>query len=49
MIENYFDTEINQKNLSSKKLSKYVTTFNYTDKVLIVLNATKGGAPYYFS
>ena len=26
-----------------KKLSKYVTTFNYIDKILIVLNATTGG------
>ena len=26
-----------------KKLSKYVTTFNYIDKIFIILNATKGG------
>ena len=25
------------------KLNKYVTTFNYIDKILIVLNATTGG------
>ena len=29
--------------MSSKKLSKYVSTFNYIDKILIVLNATTGG------
>ena len=28
-IENYFNSEINQGKLSSKKLSKYVTTFDY--------------------
>ena len=42
-IENYFNSEINQRKLCSKKLSKYVTTFNYMDKILIVLNATTGG------
>ena len=42
-IENYFDSEINQRKLCSKKLSKYVSTFNYIDKILIVLNATAGG------
>ena len=42
-IENYFNSEINQRKLSSKKLSKYVSTFNYIDKILIVLNATTGG------
>ena len=43
MIKDYFNPEINQRKLSSKKLSKYVTTFNYIDKILIVLNATTGG------
>ena len=58
-IENYFHEEINQRKLCSKKLNKYVTTFNYIDKILIVLNATTGGvciishailigAPYYW-
>ena len=42
-IENYFNSEINQRKLSRKKLSKYVSTFNYIDKILIVLNATTGG------
>ena len=42
-IETYFHKEINQRKLSSKKLSKYVTTFNYIDKILIVLNAATGG------
>ena len=42
-IENYFHEEINQRKLCSKKVNKYVTTFNYIDKILIVLNATTGG------
>ena len=35
--------EINQRKSSSKKLSKYVTAFDYTDKILIVLSATSSG------
>ena len=42
-IEVYFNQEINQRKSSSKKLSKYVTTFDYTDKILIVLSAASSG------
>ena len=42
-IENYFHQEINQRKSCSKKLSKYVTAFDYIDKVLIVLSATTEG------
>ena len=42
-IENYFKQEINQRKLCSKKLSKYVTAFDYIDKILIVLSAITGG------
>ena len=42
-IENYFHQEINQRKSCSKKLSKYVTTFDYIDKILIVLSATSSG------
>ena len=42
-IENYFYQEINQRKLYSKKLHKYVTAFDYIDKVLIVLSASSGG------
>ena len=42
-LENYFHEEINQRNLCSKKLSKYVTAFDYIDKILIVLSATSSG------
>ena len=41
-IENYFNSEISQRKLCSKKLSTYVTTFDYIDKTLMVLSATKG-------
>ena len=39
-IENCFYQEINQRKSCSKKLNKYVTAFDYTDKILIVLSAT---------
>ena len=42
-IENHFINEINERKLCSKKLSKYVTTFDYIDKILIILSATTGG------
>ena len=42
-IENYFHQEINQRKPCSKKLSKYVTAFDYIDKILIVLSATSSG------
>ena len=39
-IENYFIEEINQRKSCSKRLSKYVASFDYIDKILIVLRAT---------
>ena len=39
-IENFFHQEANQRKSCSKKLNKYVTTFDYIDKILIVLSAT---------
>ena len=39
-IEKYIIEEINQRKSCSQKLSKYVTTFDYIDKILIVLSAT---------
>ena len=42
-IENYFYQEINQRKSSSKTLNKYVTVFDYIDKILIVLSATSRG------
>ena len=42
-IVNYFYQDINQRKSCSKKLSKYVVTFDYIDKILIVLSTTTGG------
>ena len=43
-IGNYFMNEISEtKSSCCKKLNKYVTIFNYIDKILIVLSATSGG------
>ena len=42
-IENCFINEINQRKSYSKKLSKYVTAFDYIDKILIILSAATGG------
>ena len=42
-IENHFHQEINQRKSCSKHLSKYVTTFDYIDKILIVLSTRSSG------
>ena len=42
-VENDFIEEINQWKSRSQKLNKYVTTFDYIDKTLIVLIATSNG------
>ena len=42
-IKNYCNSKIDQRKLCSRKLSKYVTAFDYIDKILIVLSATTGG------
>ena len=42
-IENYFINETNERESYSKKLNKYVTIFDYIDKMLIVLSAKTGG------
>ena len=41
-IENYFINEINETKSCCKKLNKYVTIFNYIDKILIVSSPTSG-------
>ena len=35
-IDNCFVNDINQQNVYSKKLNKYVTIFDYIDNILIV-------------
>ena len=44
-IENYFINEINRQKIYiySKKLNRYVTIFDYIDKILIVLSETSSG------
>ena len=42
-IENYFINEINERKSCSKKLNRYVTIFDYKDKILIILSATTSG------
>ena len=42
-IEDYFITEIKTRELMNKRLSKYIASFDYFDKSLIVLSATSGG------
>ena len=42
-VEDYFIAEIQERELMSKKLSKYIYIFDYFDKSLIVLSVTSGG------
>ena len=42
-IENYFINEVNERKSYSKKLNKYITIFDYIDKILISLRATTSG------
>ena len=41
-IKDYFIAEINERELMTKRLSKYITSFDYFDKFLIVLSAKSG-------
>ena len=42
-IQEYFIAEIKERELISKKRSKYISFFDYFDKSLIVLSVTSGG------
>ena len=42
-IDNGFINDINQQKAYSKQLGRYVTIFDYIDKILIVLSATTSG------
>ena len=42
-IENYFINEISERKSYNKKLSKYITIFDYIDRMLIVLSTTSSG------
>ena len=39
-MKSYFVAEIKEKELTSKRLSKYIASFEYFDKSLIVLSVT---------
>ena len=41
-IKDNFIVEIKERELMSKRLSKYIASFDYFDKSLIVLSATSG-------
>ena len=41
-IKNYFIAEIKERELMSKRLSKYIPSFDYFNKFLVVLSATSG-------
>ena len=41
-IKDYFIAEINEKELMSKRLNKYIASLDYFDKLLIVLSAASG-------
>ena len=42
-IEDYFITDIKEREIASKRLSKYIAAFYYIDKTLIVLSAPSSG------
>ena len=46
--KNYFNSEIQESEIMSKKISKYIAGFDYFDKALIVLSATTGGKSIFF-
>ena len=41
-IESYFIEEINQRKSCSQLLNKYITAFDYIDKILVISSATTG-------
>ena len=42
-VKDYFESEIKDQQILIKKLSKYITGFDYTDKVLTVFLTVFGG------
>ena len=45
-IKDYFVAEIKEKQLMSKRLSKYIASFEYSDKSLIVLSKATGSISF---
>ena len=48
-VEEYFIAEIKERKLMRKKLSKYISFFDYFDKSLIVLSVTSGVSIAFFT
>ena len=48
-IKDYFESEIKEQETMVKKLSKYITGFDYTDKTLIVLPSVFSGISIFFA
>ena len=48
LSKNYFNSEIQERKIMSKNLSKYIVAFDCFDKTLIVLSATTGGISIIF-
>ena len=42
-IKDYFESELKEREAVIKKLSKYITGFDYTEKILIALSTTFSG------
>ena len=42
-IKDYFNSEIQERKVMSKELSKCIAVFDYFDKTLFALSATTGG------
>ena len=47
-IKDYFNSEIQEGKIMSKKLSKYIAAFDCFDKALIVFSVTSGGISIIF-
>ena len=45
-VKDYFIAEIRERELMSKSFRKYIATFDYFDKLLIVLSAASGGISF---
>ena len=46
-IKDYFDQEIKDQELLIRKLSKYITRFDYTEKILTVFLTVSNGTNIY--
>ena len=47
-IKDYFIAEIKERELMSKILIKYITSFDYFDETLIILSVATGSMLFYY-